>query len=76
MIGSVAGWWLEARRNNRPAAAGCTGGGDDHCLFIGREHSRARRLRSLRRVMHEGTLAPLRDRLGIQSMLCGNTNPH
>jgi len=45
-------------------------GNDDRLLF-GREHRRARRLRSHHRVMHEGTLAPLRDRLGVQSMLCG-----
>ena len=45
--------------------------GNDDRLFFGCEHGGARRLRPHRRVMHEGSSAPLRDRFGVQSMLGG-----
>ena len=42
--------------------------GNDRRFFLGGQHRRARALRSHGRAMHEGPLAPLGDRLVVQSV--------
>ena len=45
--------------------------GDDHRLFLGRQNRRARGLRTHRRIVNEGSLAPLGDGLLIKAVLRG-----